>query len=152
MNKIILLVILVISLGLVGCKSVDRGASTYKDIYNDKESQVKLYDSFDYHSMNRNTSDDKLEISFKRFSGTDTLAQFRGASVRLNLKMVQKSGRLKLIVISPENEIVYEMAGNLEDKIDLDLEEGNYRVKLVGEKARGNVNLRILGGDSLEIR
>lgn len=88
--------------------------------------------------MPQNTSD-SWKVKFKRFTGVHTMAKFKlskDESVRLQYSSKVKSGKLVLLVLDKNNEVVKTLDGSKEETLEVKAKDaGEYTVKVVGEEA-----------------
>lgn len=88
--------------------------------------------------MPQNTSD-SWKLKFKKFTGVHTMAKFKlskDESVKLQYSSKVESGKLALLVLDKNNEVVKTLEGNKEETLEVKAKEvGEYTVKVVGDEA-----------------
>lgn len=88
--------------------------------------------------MPQNTSD-SWKLKFKKFTGVHTMAKFKlskDENVKLQYSSKVESGKLVLLVLDKNNEVVKTLEGNKEETLEVKAKEvGEYTVKVVGDEA-----------------
>ncbi|WP_102401211.1 hypothetical protein [Haloimpatiens massiliensis] len=144
MKKLVLAIIMGAILILSGCgeaKSKDEKSK----LYNDNGSIVKEYDSFNYFFRDSEGEDSNFKMSFKTFSGTDTIMKIDSdgkEELNLTYDIKVNKGKVKLVFINPEDKIEVIVEGKGKGNYKTTLESGKYRVKAVGAEAKGNLEIK----------
>lgn len=153
MKKVaLLLTILTILLGCTNYKKLQDSAFSNDEII------VKDGDSYSYFiktSSKANKSINEYNFSFKKFSGTDTLYIIKtkeSTELALNINLINEAGDLKLVLIDPANNVSTIAIGTQNFKRSYLLNKGEYRLKLVGSNASGEIMLSIENNDLFKIR
>jgi len=88
--------------------------------------------------MPQNTND-SWKLKFKKFTGVHTMAKFKlskDESVKLQYSSKVESGKLVLLVLDKNNEVVKTLDGSKEETLEVKAKDtGEYTIKIVGEEA-----------------
>lgn len=145
MKKLIIAIFIISTLFLNGCNKNDINDNEGENLYNDNEKIVQDYDNFNYSFRNSKGEKSKFEMSFKVFSGTDTLMKINandGEKLNLNYNIKLKKGNFKLVLISPDNELNIISEGDGDGTYESILKDGEYRIKAVGNNAKGSIKIK----------
>ncbi len=135
-TKKIVLGIISISIGLSGCIQL----SMDRMIFDDDEKIIREADTYSYITRNGSVEDLKTSLDVKGFYGTDTIYQFEEpGELTISLNIELQSGRFKVVLIDPNQHIRI-----LSQSQTVVLDEGKYRIKLVGENAYAKVDIELL--------
>jgi hypothetical protein len=142
-SRILLLVFCMSALMLSGCKKI---TDYQKSIYNDNSKIAKEADSYNYLKRISNIKENNANIIFDRFYGMDTIwtidAEKEG-TITINYKSEIKSGSFKAVIIAPDNEVNLIFENSQSDKKDFLIKEGKTRIKIIGNEAKGELNLNL---------
>lgn len=144
MKKLVLAIIMGAILILSGCEEAQSKDEKSK-LYNDNGSIVKEYDSFNYFFRDSEGEDSNFKMSFKTFSGTDTIMKIDSdgkEELNLTYDIKVNKGKLKLVFINPEDKIEVIVEGKGKGNYKTTLETGKYRVKAVGAEAKGSLEIK----------
>ena len=100
-----MLVILVVII-IVACNSVARYQSS---IFYDESKIVREADSYTYRSKIGNGRGDEYDIKFTSFSGMETIYMIESGGendVIVDFKAIVKDGEFKVVLITPDDEII----------------------------------------------
>ncbi|MDS0525258.1 hypothetical protein NNC19_06160 [Clostridium sp. SHJSY1] len=115
----------------------------YNDIYNDENILLSQDDDYFITLTQYSPIKSRIGLNFKYFRGYQTKAYFYRYKqttdhITFNYKGVFKSGKCKLIIISPSLKIVSSIDLNGQASTDVPItEDGTYYVRLVGDDAVG---------------
>ena len=123
MKKI--LIISLMSLFLAGC------SNNPEKIYDNKKSITGKYDTYSYQMRKSKYSNDTLDLSYKSFSGVDTLAEFQSnqSGININYEIVNNSGKIKLLLVDEDKNIAVLQENQGVDSLDVDGSNLNYKIK-----------------------
>ena len=135
-TKKIVLGIISLSIGLSGCVQL----SMDRMIFDDNEKIVREADTYSYITKRGDVIDQKASFEIRGFYGTDTIYQFeQQGELTIHLNVDLTSGRFKVVFIDPQQNITI-----LNSSQTMILNEGTYRIKLVGENAYAKVDMDII--------
>ena len=136
MKRLLLVFVLLCMIPLVSCDQIPSG----KDIYDNVEEIAKQGDSYTYQSRVGNIIGHHATITFKGFSGADTIIQLNQVKTyRVVCETTLQRGRFKVVLITPTLEVI-----ELEDEMEIEIDESGYRIKLVGENATGTIDFNLI--------
>ncbi len=155
MRKIHLVPIIMSALVMAGCSNV---SAMQQKGYEDKEFLTSDSCSYTYQSKVGNVDSESAELEFKGFSGNDYLWYVDASEdtqVECTGSINVNKGDFKIIAVSEDKELttVWENieSDNNENNIIIDVPEGRNVIKIVGRKSSGDINLRIVSGDSYTV-
>jgi hypothetical protein len=137
MKKAILMILLLFVLG--GCMTIPNS----RFLYDNDEQIAAEGDTYTYEDRLGTVENQSVNLEFRGFYGTETVFSYTvPEDMVLNMditvsKTVDK-GRFKVVLIDPENNIT-----ELDEYQNIDMSEGKYRIKLVGEHAFGTVDINV---------
>jgi len=145
-----IIIVLAIMVGiLTGCTKYQR------DIYNDDSKISGEADSYTFRTRLGNTYDDKAKFKFSKFYGMETLwvvnAKAEGA-ITLDIKAEVNNGKFKAVLISPDKQVSTIFEGSKEEKLEVKVPKGKSRIKVVGDGAKGEVNIIIKESDNIKVK
>ena len=125
----------------------------YKGIYTSDQQIIKQADSWSYGSSVGPITAEGTTLSYKDFSGMDTfwrLEVSENSTLTIDYSSVVNGGQFKLVLITPDNTVstVFEQG---QDSKTLNLPAGKSRIKIVGLKASGELNVSLQPGPSVTI-
>lgn len=138
-----------------GCSSVSR---EQKSMYNDNSLITKEGDTYNFTNRVGEIDDSKIEIKYGKFYGSQTIWIIeveKQGEIEFDFNSKVNSGKFKGVLISPENEIINIFENDNEGSYKVQVSEGKYRFKIIGNDARGKVeveleldnDMKILGSD-----
>ncbi|AIQ17688.1 hypothetical protein H70357_14220 [Paenibacillus sp. FSL H7-0357] len=125
-----------------------------KDVYGNNKVIVQSGDSLTYKDRIGEVTAQDAELNFTGFYGSDTLWSIEAAEEgKLGIEFEQDitKGKFKVVLITPEEETVVIAEGSAEGSVELPLIKGNSRIKIVGNKGKGNANLHLTAGKGIEV-
>lgn len=128
----------------------------FKDIYTDENKICAEYDSYSFYNRTGTTNNKKnhLEISYKGFDGMQTIwiiqAQ-KPCKIEMDFDSEVKRGKFKTVLISPEKRVITMFEQTKKGTRSEDLSKGEYRIKIVGQNAKGHISMTILNNDSMRL-
>lgn len=152
-NKFILwmLVILVV-INIAACNSVVKYQNS---IFHDKSKIVREADSYTYGSRTSNSRGNEYDIKFASFSGMETIYRIksdRENDVIVDFEAIVEDGEFKVVLITPDDEIINIVNGTDEGNETIKIKEGVSHIKLAGKKAKGNISIKIHAEDGIKIK
>lgn len=159
-NKKILIIaiitVLMVITGIIGVSVyvVNNYAGNYqKSIYENNSKIIDKSDSYSYFNQVRSNIDGTLKSKFK-FTGMDTIYNLDtkdGGTISINYNANIVSGKFKLVLINPDDEVTTIVEGTGKGTKKISLGNGEGRLKLVGKNAKGDIELSIDTKDDIEI-
>lgn len=148
-----LLIILVMAtiVTIIGCSPV----VDYQNSISNDDKIVKDSDSHTYLVRHGKSKGNETDIKFTSFSGTDTIFKITSdteTAIVFNFESIVDKGDFKVVLITPEDEIVEIVNGEQGGSETIQLKEGKSRVKLVGRKAKGQIKMNIEAGEDIKIK
>lgn len=156
MNRRYLLISFLCILALAGCSGI---SSKQKNIYANNKQIAEETDTYTY--LTRVASEDSIEninqinLEFSKFYGTDTLWSIESSGkhkLELSYNSEISKGKFKAVLVTAKEEVLNLFEGTDEGIIVLDLDEGKYRLKIVGKDAKGNIQIDIEESISIELK
>lgn len=151
----IVTVVIVIT-GIIGVSGyvINNYAGNYqKSIYENDSKIIDKSDSYSYFNQVRSNIDGTLKSKFK-FTGMDTIYNLNtkdGGTISINYNANIISGKFKLVLINPDDEVTTIVEGTGKGTKKISLGNGESRLKLVGKNAKGDIKLSIDAKDDIEI-
>jgi hypothetical protein len=146
-SSVLFMLMLMISL-VSGCQKYQR------DIYDKDNKIAEQGDSYTFITRIGSTANDKMNAKFSGFYGMDSTWTIDAsgeeiATMEVNAEV--SKGRFKVVLISPDNKVHTVFEGSKNETIDLRLSKGISRIKIVGDEAKGNIEMSIKGNDKVKI-
>lgn len=143
---LILIVVLIIMIPLAGCGRIINKQKIYD---NDKEI-IKEGDTYTYFSKAGSGDsigkNNQFDLKFKGFNGMDTLYIIKGngnCEVKFSYNCEIDKGEFKAVLITPKKEALNIFEGSNEGIKIMELDKGEYRLKIVGKDAKGKIQMSI---------
>lgn len=121
--------------------------------YNNKEWLVTSGDHYNYKNRIGKLTINSAKIDYN-MSGVETFWKFiveEKTNIYFQCKNTLLNGKAKLILVSPTNEIEIMFEGNIDDDYVINLDKGISRIRFVGEKAVGNLEITFEYGDNVKV-
>ncbi|MGI6451663.1 MAG: hypothetical protein ACOX3R_15790 [Desulfitobacteriia bacterium] len=125
---------------LAGC-SIGEGKGT---IYDDAQRIAGDGDSYSFYQRIGKTSQKYLAIEYSRFYGVQTIWVWKNEQEReiaVDYDSQVKSGKFKVVIVTPEGQIINIAEQNGQGSFKLVASRGKYSLKIVGYDAKGTVRL-----------
>jgi len=151
-NKLILSILLVATMLIMGCSFV---SNYQKSIFDDEKKIIKDSDSYTYGIRKGNATGNEFNIKFSSFTGMETIFKLKSDGenhIIVDYESVVKDGQFKVVLITPDDEVIDIVNATKEGKEKFDLKDGVSRIKLVGKKAKGEISIKIDSSDNVEIK
>lgn len=119
---------------------------TGNSIYDDQSKYTIRENSFSYLSRKSSSIDDDLDMSFKVFDGIDTIYKSKSEDpeeITFFYTIELEEGRFKLIAINELEEVIEIHEGKGGGEYTLELPPGEVRIRILGDKAKGNLKFEI---------
>jgi len=152
LTSIVVTLVIILCLGIVsGC--VETNPS--KTLYNDTSKIAEQADSCTFIESigTKENGDNILEIKYYGFYGMKTIWQINAEStgkISIKYDSVVKSGKFKLVLITPKNKVITIFEQSKQGNYDAILQKGQYRIKIVGKNAKGNIKMEVEPDDSVK--
>ncbi len=127
--------------------------NTYDDIYDNNNIITSIADSYAYRNRIGKNKNNETKPSF-HLSGMETLWEIKSddeTSILVDYFSQVKKGKLKLVIIQPDDIVQTIFEGSGEDKVKVSLKKERNRIKVVGKNAKGEINFRILALDDIRV-
>ena len=152
-NKLVLGILVMLAImNITGCSSV----ANYKNsIFDDESKIINQGDSYTYLTRLGKSIGNEAGIEFTSFSGTDTIYRIVSDgenAVVFSFESIVDKGDFKVVLITPDDEVINIVDGIKEGSETILLKEGTSRIKLVGKKAKGEIKLKIESGENVDIK
>ena len=143
-----------------GAENVKEAASTAseneslpEDFYDDEDILLGEEDIWEAQGYLLSPMKSRADIEMDGYRGYQTIAYFYRYAQNLDTHRISftyesklKSGRCKLLIISPSKEIIKTIPCEASGDVNIDIDyDGEYYVRLVGEDAAGEVELNATG-------
>lgn len=144
-----------ISIGFI-CFLTGCGATQYqRSLYSDDEKISNQSDSYSYSNRIRNSdSKYKQNIKYSDFYGDDTvwiISSKEDSNLSLSYDNELSSGEFKAVLIDDNRNVQTLFSGSKSGQDNIKLSKGDYRLKVVGKNAQGQIHLSINEDNNIEI-
>jgi len=113
-------------------------------------------DTFSYAIRNAPTTDEnQLDLTYTGFSGMETIWTLTAAAesdVTFDYSSNVKSGDFKVVLIDPEGQVSVLVNGTMDGSQAFLLTSGEYRVKVVGSKTDGKIEISINADENISLK
>lgn len=122
-----------------GCQSTPSQDS----IYDQDNKLIAVGDSFYFTDRLGSVDENQMELTFKRFYGVQTIwiIESKQDTLTFAIEPNIKSGEFKVILITPDQQIVNLTEISIDGKVEVETELGEYRLKIVGRNAHGTISM-----------
>jgi len=136
---------------LFGC-----GAGSDKQkIFDDEAGITQDGDTYTFVNRTGSTnSDEDVALAYTGFSGVQTIwiIEVSAASeVDFEFNSTVDDGDFKVVLVTPDKEIVTLLTGTQQGTATQELTQGKYAVKLLGRNADGQINLSLTPGPNVNL-
>lgn len=151
-NKALILIPLavVLSITILGCQ----GNAYQKSIYNSDSRIAKDGDSFTFLVSKENTTNEESNLEFKGFDGDETIWTINAkeeGTVHIKFKSEIKSGKFKVVLISPDNKVTNIFEEGKDYKDEVKVKKGKNRIKIVGSNAKGSIDMSLKADKNISV-
>lgn len=129
-------------------------SSSTKNIYDNNVMIAEQGDSYSYKNKEEESSNTKFDLEYNKFSGDDTIWSLKvkkESTLELNYDLTIKSGDFKLVLITPDKKVENILQEESKGKKEIQLNEGIYRIKIVGKNTKGHIKLSIAENKNIEV-
>lgn len=155
-RKYLIILSLSILITLAGCSGI---SSKQKEIYTNNGQIAEKADTHSYSNRIGNKgatgSSNQVNLEFSKFYGTDTLWRIESGGkdeLELNYNFKISNGRFKAVLITPKEEVLDLFEGTDEGVKIVDVDEGEYRLKIVGQDAKGKIQIEIKENTNFDLK
>ncbi|MCX8074562.1 MAG: hypothetical protein N2749_03145 [Clostridia bacterium] len=155
MKKIMLFICIILLIAILIFFIFSKTNSYQKSIYNDAEKISVIGDSYSFNTRNGNFINDKFSISFKGFSGKQTLwklAAKEDSMIDISYNVEIKSGKFKICLIDENEGVESIVVGSKVEDAMIDVRKGDNYITIVGNGASGKIDLSIIGNDKVSLK
>lgn len=125
-----------------------------KQLYDNESELAQEGDTFTYVKRVSSTNNESSTFSFSSFYGMETIwtihVSAKGQVTFLHRQEID-GGRFKLVAIGPDDQVTTLAEGNSEGKMELKVRPGTYRIRFVGNNAKGRVQTEIQADTGIRI-
>lgn len=121
-----------------------------KSIYDDNSKIISESDSYSYLDRIDKSTDEKLKLKFT-LTGMESVYRFdvkEDEVININYDANISSGKFKVVLVSPEDEVITLLEGSSSDSKDIKINKGENIIKIVGNNAKGTVEISIKSTDN----
>lgn len=136
---------------LIGLLAACGGSKAQQHLYDDDSRIAEQGDSYTYATKADLTENEHTNARFSGFSGADTVWYLEvGAETTIHMQhnLDIRSGKLKLVLVAPDDRVTVISDQSGEGNLEIPLDKGNSRIKLVGQKASGSFKASIVESSS----
>ncbi len=123
-------------------------------LYGSDADIVKEGDSFSYTSRTGSTSTRIADLEFEGFSGTETIWSLdaeKKADLRIDYFLTVNKGAFKVVLVTPDDQAVTIAEGSCKGISKVSLNKGRNRIKFVGARTAGKVEMHLQAGKAIKI-
>lgn len=145
------LVLSLIFIFTTGCSNI---SAYQKSIYDDTGKIAATGDSYTFTSRIGKFINDKIAISFKGFSGKQTILKLsakENSAYLIDCNTEIKSGKFKICIIDEEKEVSTIAEGNKAETLTIEIKKGVSYIAIVGSDANGKINLTLNENDNVSV-
>ncbi len=136
------LLVLALSGSLTGCSV----GAKQQSVYDDDAQIVQEGDSYSFAKRTGTLEDDELTLEYRRFYGVQTVWSIDAASeqkLRLEFDSLVQKGKFKIVLVSPDDELLVVLEQGGQGVAELDLPPGEHALKIVGQNAAGRIEVQM---------
>lgn len=158
-NKLALIALAtLVAVVITGCSPVTnhhRIVDYQKNVFDDENKIVVQGDSYTYSTKKGKCIGNEADLKFASFSGMDTIFKITSDGqndVVINFEAVITKGDFKVVLITPDDEVINILHGTKKGSETIALKEGTSRIKLVGKNANGKIRIKIVSEENVYIK
>lgn len=139
--------LVILSFVLGGC-GIDEDKET---IYDDDQRIAQEGDSFSFYQRTGETDEKHVDIKYNRFYGVQTLWVIKTkdqSEINLNYNSQVNNGKFKVVLITPEREVINIAEQNRKGSFKVAVSKGKYSLKIVGNNANGAIRFEQMSQSS----
>ncbi|AKG34429.1 hypothetical protein [Paenibacillus durus] len=140
-----------VTLVMASCGSIDDGKDK---MYGSSADIVKEGDSFSYISRTGSTTARIADREFKGFSGMETIWTLdveKKADLRIDYFLTVNKGEFKVMLVTSDDRAVTIVEGSGNGTTTVMLDKGRNRIKFVGARTAGKVEIHLQAGKAIKI-
>lgn len=140
-NKVFFVFLIFIIITITGCNSV---TNYQNSVFDDEDKIVEDKDSYTYKKRIGKTVENEIDLKFSLFTGIETINRIKvneEKEIIFTFQSTIDDGDFKVVLITPEDEIINILEGTSEGTESITLKKGTSKIKLVGKKAKGEVKI-----------
>jgi len=122
-----------------------------KEVYENDGRIMQEADSYYFRKRIAENDEHGIYLEFNRFYGVQTLRVIDAgdnSEIALDYRLLVKGGKFKVVLLTPEGELLKVAEQDGEGTFSVPASEGDYRVKIVGENADGIIEIHGLLSDN----
>ncbi|MDT3425735.1 dipeptidyl aminopeptidase/acylaminoacyl peptidase [Paenibacillus forsythiae] len=134
-----------------GCGFINDGKDK---MYESDTDIVQEGDSFSYISRTGSTTTRIADLEFKGFSGTETIwivDADKQTDLRIDYSLIVNKGEFKAVLVTPDGQVMKIAEGTGDGAGVKTLEKGRSRIKFVGARTAGKVEMHLQAGKAVKI-
>lgn len=143
------IVVLLVALLLIGCGSLEQ-----HNLYDNDRQIEGEGNSYSRSNYSQNVNGNRLYLNIGFMDGMDTIWEYNAnseSSVAIDYDISLKSGKAKLVLITPDGDLSTIAEATKSEAFsgssDISVNKGRYRIKLVTENAKFELNLSASDGE-----
>lgn len=129
--------------------------SKQKAMYDNNSYIAQQGDTYTYMtSIGHSEQKDTLDMTYQRFYGSETIWTLNASKpgeIRIKYDSKVKEGRFKAVLISPSKNVLTIVNANKVGNYKYTLQEGEYRIKIIGDNAYGNIRMKLSTGAGITV-
>lgn len=136
------IVVLALILGIYGCNHT---GFDQKNLYENEAKITSDYSQYNYRLRDGEVTESNIRLKFD-FTGIDklwviTVQEETEMEILYNAEITE--GMFKTVLVTHENDIITTLEGNSVAKVLLKLNKGDNVIKIVGDNAKGTVDISV---------
>ena len=152
-SMVVLLFAIISVVVIVDYAKNHHGLSEQQMIFDDLDIIVQDYDSYSYLTKKGRNIGNTSDLEFE-FSGMDTIWSIKAKNdgvLHVRFQSVITDGEFKVLLITPNHEIVTILNQSIADEKNIQIPEGTSKIKLVGRNAKGKLKMTLTANQWLNI-
>lgn len=115
-----------------------------KEVFENHERIMQEADTYYFRKRMAENDADRICLEFEKFYGVQTLWVIgvgESSEIALNYRLSVKGGKFKVVLLTPEGELLKVAEQDGEGTFSVPASKGEYRVKMVGKNADGIIEI-----------
>jgi len=115
-----------------------------RDIYDNDMYIAQEGDNFSFYNRVGEEDEKHIDIKFNGFYGAQTIWAIQteeNSDINLSFDSIIKSGDFKVVLITPEQELISITEQDNNGTFKINVSPGKYKIKIVGKNASGNLRI-----------
>lgn len=145
------LFVLLVIFNVRGCSNF---SSYQREIFDDNNKIISQSDSYSFRNRVGRTLGNESNIEFSFFTGMETIWKINASEkedIRIEYNSSISEGDFKIVLITPENEVINIISQSGEGNKIIQLNKGSSRFKIIGRDAKGEIEIKIEGGENIKL-